>query len=91
MPRKTHIHTMLKDVYSTVDIAIKASATAVTAPSIHCGPKRLSVLDDTERLAGVDGAATVTFRSGRVGSMFGVVDIRNIGGRGEPSNWYKLR
>jgi len=74
------------DVYSTIDTA----ATAVTTPSAHCGLRSLSALDDAERLEGVDDA-TVTFRSGCVGSMFGVTDTWNMGGRGEPSNWYKLR
>jgi len=66
---------MLRNVYSTVDIvAIRTSAAAVTTPSVHCGPKKLSALD-SERLEG--GAAVVTFRSNRVGSIFGVVDTWN--------------
>ena len=80
----------MKDVYSTVDtVAIRTTAAAITTPSVHSSLKRLSALD-TDSLEDVD-VVLVTFRSGCVGSIFGVVDIWDRGGRGEPSNWYKLR
>jgi hypothetical protein len=69
----THTYNAERDVYSSVAIAVRTT-TAATTPSLHCGPKRLSARD-IERLEG--GAAVVTFRSSRVGSIFGVVDIRN--------------
>lgn len=42
--------------------------------------ERFETLDDE-----VDEGAE-TLRSGCVGSMFGVVEIRNMGGSGDPSN-----
>lgn len=79
--------------YSIVDaVAIRTIVAEVTTPSVHCDPKILSaplVLADNERF--VIAAPVVTFRSNCVGSIFGDVDIWNIGASGEPSNWYKLR
>jgi len=72
---RKHVH---KHLYSTVDAAaIRNTTAAVTTPSVHCVPKRLSApfVDDSERLLGDD--PVVTFRSNCVGSIFGVVDIWN--------------
>lgn len=81
---------MINVVYSTVDtVAIRTTAAAVTTPSAHSGLKRPSALDN-DRFEGADVVAVI-FRSNCVGSMVGVIDIWNIGARGEPSNWYKLR
>lgn len=76
-------------VYSAIDaIAIRTAAAAVTTLSIHWGRKRFSALD-SERLEG--WAATVTFRSSRVGSIFGVADTKNWGFTGSPLNANKWR
>jgi hypothetical protein len=47
-----------------------------------------SLVERFETLDDGDGDGEETLRSGCVGSMFGVVETRDKGARGDPSNWY---